>query len=271
MAQHMRGLGAPRPPPFSPPNRLCFLQGFPFPQCPFPTPNSCLFSCPFLLFLCLKEECSLIPCTLPIPSCLALPHVSPKLPGVALAPQLPCSITPAMFLLLLEGTTAKRCSSKGDRATSQLRRAGAGGAWSPHHTDTPQPSQFIPPPVAVSMEKCQDSQQGSKPCCWWEPSQPSREAGAGAQCEPRACTPSLTAGSGEHTVGSGPGWFHPTFRPKVPEKTWSEGKGVSCSRSQSPAGGASPTWLVLRSPGSRRAVPTVARWKDASGGDATIT
>lgn len=206
------------------------------------------------------------------PHILPCPGPFPKLPGVALPPQRPCNIIPAMLLLLLEGTTAKPCSSRGDRATSQLRRAGAGGAWSPHHTHTPQPSQFILPPVAVSMEKCQDSQQGSKPCCWWEPSQPSREAGAGAQCEPRACTPSLTAASGEHTVGSGPGWFHPTcFRLKAPEKTWSEEKGISCSGSQSPAGGASPTWLVLRSPGSRRAVPTVARWKDASCGDATIT
>lgn len=184
----------------------------------------------------------------------------------------PAASPPATLLLLVEGTTAKPCSSRGDKATSQLRRSMGwswGGREPPSHTHLLQ-SQFIPPPAAVSMEKCQDSQQGSEPCCWWEPSRPGREAGAGAQGEPRACTPSLTAGSTQ--VGSAPGWFHPTCsRLKAPEKTWSEEKGVSCSGTQSLAGAASPTWLVPRSPGSRRPVPMMARWKDASGSDATST
>lgn len=118
------------------PTGCVFSKDSRLPCIPFPTPISCLFSCPFPLFLCLKEECSLILCALPIPSCLALPwplpQVSPKFPGMVLPPQLPCNITPAMLLLLLEGTTAKPCSSRGDRATSQL----GGGAWSPHHTHT---------------------------------------------------------------------------------------------------------------------------------------
>lgn len=106
------------------PTGCVFSKDSRLPCIPFPTPISCLFSCPFPLFLCLKEECSLILCALPIPSCLALPwplpQVSPKFPGMVLPPQLPCNITPAMLLLLLEGTTAKPCSSRGDRATSQL-------------------------------------------------------------------------------------------------------------------------------------------------------
>lgn len=58
----------------------------------------------------------------PLMPCPALAPF-PKLPGVALPPHLPYNITPAMLLLLLEGTTAKPCSSRGDSATSQLRHS----------------------------------------------------------------------------------------------------------------------------------------------------
>lgn len=160
----------------------------------------------------------------------------------------PAASPPATLLLLLGGTTAKPCSSRGDRATSQLRHsmAGAGGTGSPHHTHTLAAKPIYTSPCGCLVQKCQDSQQGSEPCCWWEPSQPSREAGAGAQCEPRASPhPSLQGVRSTH-VGPAPGWFHPTcFRLKATEKT-KAGRRASLAQGVSRAEGASPTWLVLR-------------------------
>lgn len=138
-------MGAPRPPPFLPPKRLCFLQGFPCLPCRLPTPISCLFSCPFLLFLRLKEKCSLLPCASPSPHATPCPALAPS-PSSAPSSQewlcllgCPAASPPATLLLLLEGTTAKPCSSRGDGATSQLRRSMGwswGGREPPSHTHT---------------------------------------------------------------------------------------------------------------------------------------
>lgn len=51
---------------------------------------------------------------------------------------------------------------------------GGGGEGAPITHTYLQQSQFIRPPAAVSVEKCQDSLQDSEPRCWWEPSRPGR-------------------------------------------------------------------------------------------------
>lgn len=144
-------MGAPRPPPFPPSNRLCFLQGFPSLLCPFPTPISCLFPCPFSLFLCLKEECSPFPCALPIPSCLALPWpLSPSSQEwlcLLICPTtspLPCSC----FFWKAPQPNPAPAEVTAPPASSGTPWARAGGAWSPHHTHTQTCSKanlYLPP------------------------------------------------------------------------------------------------------------------------------
>lgn len=69
---------------------------------------------------------------------------------------------------------------------------GAGGAGTLHYTRIYlQQSQFVSPPAAVSVEKCQDSlQEGNNH--GWEPWGPA---------DPSTCTPRLTAVHGEHMSG----------------------------------------------------------------------
>lgn len=190
-------VGAPRPPPFPHPTDCVFsknshLRCVPFPP-PFPASSPALFSCSSAQ----KEECSLFPCALPIPFCLVLPWPLP--PGRPQAPRSgsasSAALQPHPLQCLSLSWKAPRpnpapAEVTGPPASSGTPWAGAGGRGAPITRTHLQQSQFMPPPEAVSMEKCQDSRQGSEPCCWWEPSQASREAGAGVQCKPRACTPS---------------------------------------------------------------------------------
>lgn len=137
----------------------------------------------------------------------------------------------------------------------------------PSHTHTDlQQSQFIPPPVAVSMEKCQDSQQGSKPCCWWEPSQPSREAGAWAQCKP-APRPSLQ-GVGAHKWDLAQAGFTPPASGEQRQKNPGVRRRASLAQGIRVLLGEDS---ISHLAGSRRPVSMMARWKDASGSDATST
>jgi len=222
-------VGAPRPPPYPVPSRLCFLQGLPSPPRPFFNSGSCLFSCPFLSSFCLKDKCFLFPCAVPISSCLALlrplpPARSPPRPRNSNAflaalsqPPLPRSC------LFCKGPQQNQALGEKSGANSQLGHF-MHWTWagSPHYTRTYlQQSQFIPPPAAVSVEKCQDSVQGSEPRCRWEPSRPSR-AGSSAY------TPCLTAGSGEHTRALYPRLVSPhLLQVKAPGKNWSKASGFT--------------------------------------------
>lgn len=151
----------------------------------------------------------------------------------------------------------------GPPASSGTAWAAAGGAGSPHHTHThSHQSQLLPPPAAVSTHKCQHSWQGSEPCCWWSPAGPA-EARAGAQGEPRACTPSLTAGRGELTSGICPrvGLPH-LLLVKSTRKKRGARRRAFLAQGVSVAGGAAPTW-------QEEPCAHHGRWKDATGSDAT--
>lgn len=95
---------------------------------------------------------------------LCTPHPLMSCPALALFPRsapisqewlclLSCPTTspPAMLLLLLEGTTAKPCSSRGDRATSQLRHWG--GMEPPSHTN-----RLAATPIYTSPCGCLDGE-----------------------------------------------------------------------------------------------------------------
>lgn len=147
----------------------------------FPLPKGQVFS----LSLCSLPPLMSCPALAPSPS-----PVSPEPPGAAMPPRLP-SFSPFCHA---------RASSARDRDQTRLQERrwgppvssgalcpGAEGVGSPHYTRTYlQQSQFIPPPAAVSVEKCQDSPRGSEPHRRWEPSRPGRAGrswGSGqAQC-----------------------------------------------------------------------------------------
>lgn len=118
-----KDVGTRRPPPSPAPNRLCLLQGLASLLCPFPTPISCFFSCPFLIPLPKGQVSSFSLCSPhPLMACPALipfsSTISPR-PGRAAGDGAPH--TP------LHGCTRGLCPGLVSPLSSGLRAPGT--AW----------------------------------------------------------------------------------------------------------------------------------------------